>query len=56
LNEVGTRMWTLLTELDLAESLVKAILAEYDATPEQVEQDLSRLLEKSTTNGLFEVC
>ena len=54
LNEVGTRMWTLLAELDSVESTVAAVVAEYDVTQEQVEQDLASLLEELAVNGLIE--
>ena len=55
LNEVGTRMWTLLAELDSVESTVAAVVSEYDVTQEQVEQDLANLLEALAVNGLIEV-
>ena len=47
-------MWTLLAELDSVESTVAAVVAEYDVTQEQVEQDLSSLLEALAVNGLIE--
>jgi hypothetical protein len=54
LNEVGTRMWTLLVQLGSVESTVAAIVTEYDISQEQVEQDLASLLEALAVNGLVE--
>lgn len=52
LDEVGTRMLRLATSLQSVETVVPALLAEYDVAEEQLRQDLIALLEELLANGL----
>jgi hypothetical protein len=52
LNDVGTRIWQLLqAEQTIAEAL-NTLSDEYDVSPEQLETDVSELLDKLTEAGL----
>ncbi len=53
LDEVGTRMWTLLTEHGKVEPAFKALLAEYDVPAEQLQKDLLELVGKLAEQGLL---
>jgi len=44
LDEVGTRMWQVLTVAPSIQVAYEALLAEYDVTPEVLRQDLEALL------------
>jgi hypothetical protein len=55
LDEVGTRMWTLLAEHGQVDSAYRALLEEYDVAPEQLQKDLIDLVGKLVTHGLIQV-
>jgi hypothetical protein len=52
LDEVGTRVWKLLTEDSDLRSAFDALLVEYEVPPEVLEHDLLDLVEKLVAAGL----
>ena len=54
LDEVGTRMWMLLTTSDSVQAAMEAMLEEFDVTPEKLEQDMTKMINDLQTNGLVE--
>ena len=54
LDEVGTRMWQVLTTAPSIQAAYEVLLAEYDTEAERLRQDLGDLLEKLVSNGLVE--
>lgn len=44
MNEVASRMYTVLTTTDSFDETVAAVVEEYEAAPEQVERDLAELI------------
>jgi hypothetical protein len=56
LDEVGTRIWSLLSECGSIQATYEALLAEYDAAPEVLRRDLLELIGKLAEQGLIEVC
>src|SRR5215475_10489895 len=55
LDQVGTRMWTLLTTSDSIQSAFEALLDEYDVGADKLRMDMQDLIEKLIANGLMEV-
>ena len=55
LDEVGTRMWTVLTTSESIQATFEVLLAEYDVDAELLRQDLYELIEKLVEHGLVEV-
>jgi hypothetical protein len=55
LDEVGTRMWTLLTESDSIQDAYDILLAEYDVEPAQLKADMADLIAQLQENGLVAV-
>lgn len=55
LDEVGTRMWEVLTTADSIQAAFEVLAQEYDVEPQQLRQDLSELLDKLTAQGLLKV-
>jgi len=55
LNEVGTRIWNLIQEPKTVGAVFDALLKEYAVTLDQLERDLSAVLEEMTKNDLIEV-
>jgi hypothetical protein len=55
LDEVGTRMWTLLTRADTIQSAYDSLLAEYDVDPDQLRADIERLIGELSEQGLLVV-
>jgi hypothetical protein len=53
LDEVGARMWTLLTESDSIQTAYDALLEEYDVEPEQLRADLTDLIDQLAQHGLI---
>ncbi|MEO1087810.1 MAG: PqqD family protein [Acidobacteriota bacterium] len=53
LDEVGTRIWQLLTELRDPAKVVTAMDAEYDAPRERLEQDLAAFIRQCRDRGLL---
>ena len=55
LDEVGTLIWQLLVEGCSLDEIEERIVAEYDASAEEVENDVLRIVEELTRNGLVEI-
>lgn len=55
LNEVATVVWDSLEEPSSVSALRDAILEEYDADPERVQEDLEAVLVKMEDKGLIDV-
>lgn len=55
LEEVGTRLWALLSAGQGLREAYQALLAEYEVTPAELEHDLLDLLTRLKENGLVEV-
>jgi len=54
LDEVGTRMWQLLTTSDSVQAAMDTMLEEFDVSPETLEQDLSKMIQELQEHGLVE--
>ena len=52
LNEVGTRIWSLLEEHD-GEEVSRRLAAEYDVTLDQARADVSALIDDLVSRGLL---
>ncbi len=55
LDDVGTRMWGLLTESDSVQIAYEKALSEFEVAPEVLEQDLRSLIDSLVAQGLIEV-
>jgi hypothetical protein len=55
LDEVGTRMWAVLTTAESLQAAYDTLLAEYDADGQRLESDLRNLVEKLVEYGLVEI-
>jgi len=55
LNEVGTRAWNLFATGASLETVHAALLAEYDAAPERIWDDLLALVRDLLAHGLAEI-
>ena len=55
LDEVGTRMWLLLSEHPSLELAYQFLLKEYDVADDKLKTDLFKLVEDLAQNGLLEV-
>jgi len=55
LDEVGTRMWAVLTTAESLQAAGETLLAEYDVDAERMQRDLQNLVEKLVEHGLVEV-
>jgi hypothetical protein len=55
LDDIGTRMWEVLTNNQSIEESYQVLLAEYQVEPEQLRQDLQSLIEKLVEHGLVEL-
>ncbi|HET8671378.1 MAG TPA: PqqD family protein [Candidatus Saccharimonadales bacterium] len=55
LDEVGTRMWGVLTSSGSIQEAYETLLAEYDVEAELLRKDLTDLIEKLVEQGLIEV-
>ena len=55
LNPVAKRMWELLNELGQAEKVLQQLLREYEASEEQLRQDLVDFIERLKSKGLVEI-
>lgn len=53
LNEVGTRIWSLLQLHGETEAVCRALLAEYDVSEARLREDLARLVEALAARGLI---
>jgi len=54
LNEVGARIWELINRTRSVQQIEQLLLEEFDATPEQLEEDLLRLLGQLQELGAIE--
>jgi Coenzyme PQQ synthesis protein D (PqqD) len=54
-NEVGTKMFSVLTESDSIQTAYDALLKEYEVEPEKLKQDLLKFVEKLVKAGLVEI-
>ncbi len=52
LNEVGTRMWSLLRLHGEVEPVFRELLAEYDVAEDQLREDLARFVDLLAARGL----
>lgn len=55
LDEVGTRMWVLLSQSPTVQVVFETLLEEYDVEAPQLTQDLEELLERLIKGGLLEL-
>ena len=55
LNEVGTRIWTLLQEPRTLDEIVKVLVEEYSVDRDQCEEDVRKLLNQMMEKNLLEV-
>jgi hypothetical protein len=55
LDEVGTRIWTLLTEHGAVEPAVAGLLAEFDVDERTLRADVARLVDELAAAGLIRV-
>ena len=53
LDDVGTRMWTVLTSQPSVQAAYEALQSEYDVSPETLRADLERLLGEMLDHGLI---
>ena len=53
LNEVGTRMWSLLRLHGDVEAVCHSLLAEYDVAEERLRQDVARFVSTLADRGLI---
>jgi hypothetical protein len=54
LDEVGTRIWQLLSQNGSRESVVRTMLSEFDVDEERLRRDLEALLTDLRARGLVE--
>jgi hypothetical protein len=55
LDDVGTRMWTALTQSGSIQEAFEALLSEYEVESAQLRQDLDDFLEKLRQRGMVEL-
>jgi hypothetical protein len=55
LDEVGVRMWSLLTSSDSVQEAYDALLAEYEVEPETLRADLATFIDSLVERKLLEV-
>ena len=55
LDDVGARMFVLITEHGELKAVHQALLEEYMVDPQQLEQDLLALTERLVANGLLQI-
>ena len=56
LNAVGARIWYLIQEPKLVDTICETILKEYDVEADRCVRDILTLLQALLANGLVEVC
>ena len=54
LDDVGTRMWMLLSTSDSVGTAMDTLLEEFDVSPETLEQDLAKMITELKSHGLLE--
>lgn len=55
LDEVGTRMWQLLTTSDSVQAAMNTMIEEFDVTPDVLEKDVARMIKELQEHGLLEI-
>jgi hypothetical protein len=55
LQDVGTRMLSVLTTSPTIEAAFQTLLSEYDVAPEKLREDLAALVEQLAKEGLVEI-
>jgi hypothetical protein len=55
LNPVGARIWTLIREPRMVQSVLNQLLVEFDVEPDRCERDLIALLGQLAEEGLVEI-
>jgi hypothetical protein len=55
LDEVGTRMMSVLTTADSIQAAYETLLQEYDVEGEVLRQDMTAIIEKLVEQGLVEI-
>jgi Coenzyme PQQ synthesis protein D (PqqD) len=55
LDDVGSRMWQLMSEHRQLKAAHQALLQEYEVEPEQLEKDLLELTNRLVDHGLLQV-
>jgi Coenzyme PQQ synthesis protein D (PqqD) len=55
LDEIGYRMWTVLTASDSIGAAYEELLSEYEVEPEQLRQSLDGLISQCTDQGLLQL-
>jgi hypothetical protein len=55
LDDVGNRMWQVITEAESLGAAIDVLAAEYDVPPEQLKPDVQELIEKWVEHELVEV-
>jgi hypothetical protein len=55
LNEVGTRIWSLIQEPVPVEKVIQTLLDEYEVDPKQCEEDILNLIDDLSNAALIEV-
>ena len=55
LDEVGTRMWSLLQAHGDSEAVCRALCAEYDVSEVRLREDLAQLIAALAARGLLQV-
>lgn len=55
LNEVGSRIWSLIQKPASVDSVIQSLLDEYDVDPEQCEADVLNLVKELIDAALIEV-
>jgi hypothetical protein len=55
LDEVGTRIWTVLVSAESIHAAYESLLVEYDVAPERLWADLEVFVGKLVENGLVEI-
>ena len=56
LDEVGARMWQILTTSDSVQRAFEQMLEDWDVEPDRLRGDLVNLIEQLRANGLVNVC
>lgn len=55
LDAVGSRIWKILAEQESLKAVFDTLLREYDATPEELEFDILRIVGEMQQKGLVEI-
>jgi hypothetical protein len=55
LDEVGSRMWAVLTTADSIQAGYELLLGEYDVEPERLRADVEQLLSQLLDHGLVDL-